>query len=624
MIKKIKFLFFLVIVLISVSAFSIDKKLVERFKNSSAIALYPDSPIYELCKKIELSFDGKNVKKRVIHFYQVLNNTGRDKYGDYKILYNRDKELLKVNEAFTLNSDLTKTPVKKDSINDVNPVFLSGSTLYSNILEKVYSFPTIDPEDGIYIDYEKVKKGDSISGIYYFYSFYPKQEEIFEVKIPKDRELYYKVFGNVKVSQKLLNGKKLYRFSMKEMPELKEEEYLPPMNVLSPHVVFSTKKSWRELRAKDKIKKLTSKVPVSILKKFKGIKGEKLFIKVFRFVKERIKLVNLPFSIQGIYPSSLDKVFETLEGSLVDKAYAFSAILNSLGYKSGVCFSFEDFFKETDIPSEEALSAGYSYIKYGGRTYFFDFSEVGTPIYWISEAYGKKLIVPETGKFINYTPLKKNFAYSKIKIDLRKENRFLYNFSAELSGGFEEDFRSYYYYKDKKEVEKDFEYFSQVISDGSTVKEYKIENLKDFSKSIKVYQKIEGKELFVVQKGAYIVELPNFPYRFSNEPLTLTLNSRNYPLYFKLPHTVLKTYEINFKKEISPLYIPEKIEFKGDGFLFLREFRHEGKKIKVKERVELKKALFNKKEYKTLKEAYEKFNERKSKIVILSFKKEER
>ncbi len=619
MIKKRKFLVFLIIVLISISGFSIDKKLIERFKNSSAIALYPDSPIYELYKKIELSFDGKKIKKRVIHFYQILNNSGRDKYGDYKILYNKDKEVLKVNEAFTLNSDLTKTPVKKDSINDVNPVFLSGSTLYSNILEKVYSFPAIDSEDGMYIDYEKVRKGDYISGVYYFYSFYPKEEEILEIKIPEDKELYYKVFGNVKVEEKLLNGKKLYRFSINDMPELKEEEYLPPMNVLSPYVVFSTKKSWKELNAKDEIKKLTSKVPESILKKFRGVKGEKLFIKVFKFVKDRIKLVNLPLSIQGIYPSPLDKVFEALEGSPVDKAYAFSEILNSLGYKSGVCFSFEDFFKETSIPSEGALSSGFSYIKYKGKTYFFDFSDIGTPIYWISEPYGKKLIVPETGEFINYTPLKKNFADSKIKIDLKKDNRFVYNFSAELSGGFEEDFRSFYYYKDKKEIDKDFEYFSQVISDGSTVKEYKIENLKDFSKSIKVYQKIEGKELFVVQKGAYIVELPNFPYRFSNEPLYLTLKTRNYPLYFKLPHTVLKTYEINFKKKVSPLYIPQKIELRGDGFLFFREFKHRGKKIEVEEKIELKKSLFNKKDYEVLKKAYEKFNERKSKIVILSF-----
>ncbi len=613
--KKIVLTF--LIITFSINVFSIEKFLVERYKNSSAIALYPDSPIYQLYKKIEINFDGKTMRKRVIHMYQILNNTGRDRYSDYKILYNKDKSVLTVNEAITLNTDLSKTPVKKDSINTVNPLFLSGSILYKGIVEKVYSFPTVDPEDAVFIDYTLTTQLNYIEGEHAFSGFFPKEEEVFVIKLPKALKLYYKIKGNVSVKESLEDDKRVYSFSVKDIEKINEIEYLPPLSKLGPAVIFSTFKNWKLTKTIIKSKERND-IPVKFLDEFKKLKGEQLFIELFKYFKEKIKTVNLPLKIQGLSPKPVEKVLSFHEGSIIDKSFAFSSILKSLGYKSDVCLSLNDGFNTKEIPSFSQFKSSYSCVNYKGKIYYFDFSSFGSPAFWIPEYENSLLFSIKKSDFISYSSFIKNESDTKIKINIKK-NKFNLSLNSELSGNFETNFRNNHYYKNKKELNKEFNRISQLISDGSINEGYKIEGLKNFNKRIALYYKVKGDNLFVHQKGAYIVELPSMPHDFTTTGFKLTKKDREYPLYIYLPFKMKTTYTINFNENIKGLYIPEELNLSGVGYSFKRNFKISENIIIVEEILIINKKYFSKEEYKNLKSSYDKFNERKQKTLILSF-----
>ncbi|MCX6830835.1 MAG: DUF3857 domain-containing protein, partial [candidate division Zixibacteria bacterium] len=76
---------------------------------------------------------------------KILQDRGKDQYGHVKRRYNKDSDSMVVIKAVTYLKDGSVLPVEATAINDLTPGDRANAAIYSNIMQKVMSFPGMAP-----------------------------------------------------------------------------------------------------------------------------------------------------------------------------------------------------------------------------------------------------------------------------------------------------------------------------------------------------------------------------------------------------------------------------------------------------------------------------------------------
>ena len=210
--KKIGiFLFFLLLMATWTAGDSEENKWL---KNPPSPSDYPDGKgVLKTEWQIEIR-PGGTVMEKNIRYTTILTPAGREKYSDYRISYNKDTDTLRIVKAVTVKKDLSKMAVEEGAINDVTPPFLAGAQIYSNLLDKVLSYPAVEPGVTLYLDVEKIRsfEGENpyLSDIIYFQSDDPVAELKVTFRVPADTELTYKFIGFEPALEKTGEGSEAY------------------------------------------------------------------------------------------------------------------------------------------------------------------------------------------------------------------------------------------------------------------------------------------------------------------------------------------------------------------------------------------------------------------------------
>ncbi len=542
--KKNILIILLIIVGFSISGFAIEKNFIDRYKKSVAPMIFPDSYIYTLYYSLTLNYLEKEQKmeKKVIDFYQILNRAGRDKYGDYKIRFIKGKDNLKIIEATTLNKSLKLTPVEKKAINTVTPVELQGVSLYADILDKVYSFQDIDPEDALYMKYSKTMKNKNgeIGLTFLFQNDTPAAERILKIKYPSSKTLYYKVKGDKVIG--LINGSK-YKWIEKDIPKLELEEYRPPSFYISSYVMVSNSKDWRakvkELynsfeKASTVDKKISTKT-ANIIKKAKTAE-EKLY-KIYNFITKNIKTISIPLGLVGYKPHKASVVLKKGYGDIRDKATLMLSMLKAAGFKAYPVFVPTDRKPEKELVVMDQFNHILVAVLVNDKKFYLNpAGEYELMGYFRFPENKEVLAIKSDGdnlwEKIKYPENIKNEAHTEILLKLNKDMSFYSKISVSTNGYFDSWVRTTLSLSNKDEKDKFFMSAASSFSEGAKSILYKMINLKNRKKNIKILHKIKGDTLFVKQGKVSILSIPELPYAFSKFPYSLSLKTRKYPIYF--------------------------------------------------------------------------------------------
>lgn len=624
----------LILVLLMVSfQISAQQNIEEFIKNSPSSGKYPDASgaiLYSL-QNFKLDSDGKRVEEN-IWVLKIFNVQGREKFSDFRIPFDKDKERVELIMGRTYKSDLSYVEVEKGAINDVTPPNLSGADIYSNLLHKVVSFPAVEPLKFLVINYKKegLEKEDNIDGIVYFQRDEPILKKELRIEIPKDKDLKYKILNmNLDLKEDLKENSKIYSITVNDSPQIKPEEFMPPENEISSRILFSTYKDWLEAVSPFSKSFFEAINPTEYLEKFTKelIKNEKgrdeKMKKIFNFVAKEIRNVEIDFGYGGYNVHSAEKVLQNRYGDWKDKSALFVSMLKISGIDSfPVLVNEERIPIVKDVPTMKQFDAVLVAIP-DGKDYIFlsPFSDNSHFGYFLE---GKDsdgiLIKPDGTEFVKVNFIKGEGSLSKIEIigEIDKNGNLKGKISLELSGLFDKMARRELKDKTGKELEIFFkESVNRLFEEGKSIS-YHLSNLKDIFEKVSLSQEFSAEKFALFQGNVMLLNIPGTPYSFAGLP-SPRLSKRNYPFRMPDESEISSEIKLTVPKGFEPIYLPEGVDAKKDfgEFYFSVSFDKEKSEIKIKKKFVFTKREVSLEEYEEFKNIIDSFGIAKNRLILL-------
>ena len=216
-----------------------------------AATKYPQAGalILQCDEKIDLTSEGTSIA--TLHYIvKILNERGKEDFSETTIGYDSTDEKVELLYARTIKPDGTVAEVGTRHIRDVSKYM--NFPLYSNARAYIISFPEI--AQGAAIEYKIRIYSNQLINKKDFVLSYPLQSSdpiiaaSFSISLPKDRpphiktlnERYNNFGANLKPTVKTEEGRLIYSWQFKNIPQIIPEPAMPPQSEINPAMLIST------------------------------------------------------------------------------------------------------------------------------------------------------------------------------------------------------------------------------------------------------------------------------------------------------------------------------------------------------------------------------------------------
>ena len=576
-----KFAPWILVLALSVPGMLSGQETVEEIvKSAPARGKYPDSSAVVVRSAQTFTLDN-NGARRDRHFRAlgIFTLTGREKFSDFRIPYDKNKDTIDILMARTYKGDATAVDIEEKAVNDLTPPELAEADLYANILHRVLSFPAVDPGSVLVIDYEKERKGaGNVEGVVLFQFDEPMVKKELKIVIPRDKVLKYKVLGlTAPFEEETEGGQKTYRLIADNLTQIKPEEYMPPLAEIASRVVFSTFPDWEEAARAFSDSFFKAAVPSAEVKTFtedliKGIPGRNERIhRVFSFVVRDVRSVRFAFGEGGFEVNPAETVLKNRYGDWKDKSALLVAMLRAAGVDSHpVLVHSRSIPPEEDVPTLEQFDTVLVAVDCGageGPLFLNPFADDSLFGYF-REGRGSRGLVVKPGA-VGFVPVRclaeaESVLQTEIAAEIGPDGAIKGKVTAEFGGFFDQ--RGRRELKDMTAKELDVFYKESVnkIGEDAEALRNELSDPKDLTRKLKISQEFSAQDFAVFQGPIMLIHLPQVPYAFAEVP-SPSLAARRYA--FRLPGEAEVRSEIVLKVPagFEPLYLPE-------GFSFAKEY----------------------------------------------------
>ncbi|MGC8716425.1 MAG: DUF3857 domain-containing protein [bacterium] len=562
---------------------------------------------------------------------KILNERGRENYGEVFIPYSLLSERVKILRARTIKPDGTE--VEATAINDVS--LAEGYHLYSDAMAKVISMPAI--ENNAIIEYAytidelgRGAIGKNFQDEFYFQDFDPIINARYTVTVPKGMPIYYKMWnGNLNPNISEKDSTISYTWEMSNVPQIIPEDYMPPLGDIAPRLEITTFKSWDDVASwyysianpktqaddaiKAKVTELTKDKP-NLEEKAKAI---------YSFVTNEIRYVGLEFGIGGLMPHQASEVFKYKYGDCKDKA----TLLISM-------------FKEINIPAYYVLvrtrdrgalpvdSPGFQFdhaicaIKFNNKLYFLDGTAEDNRFGYIpSMDQGTKALLIEDGKpllvDIPVDDASINVKARDIKIELAKDGSIKGETKVTLKGFYDTFLRGQWKSASDREIKEALGASLNSLVPNASLDSYKLSNLRNIDEDVWEEYSFHAPGYAQVA-GNTISFLPSIMERLeSSESVAKT--TRTYPITYWSPYTTKDTVTYTLPEGINIMHLPNDISIDKPFGFYSMTFRLEGNILKVERVFQIRSIYISPDNYKEYKDFVETIVSKDRERVVLNF-----
>ncbi len=618
---------------LAVSA-SAQEKLEDIVKSAPARGKYPDSSAVLVRSSQTFTLD-KNGDRKENYFrvLEVFTLTGREKFSDFRIPYDKNEETVDILLARTYKGDGTAIDVEKKAINDLTPPELAEADLYANILHRVLSFSAVDPGSVLAVEYKKKKeKAGNVEGVVLFQFDEPVVHKELKVVIPEDRDLKYKIIGlPAPFEMETADGRKIYRLAAENSAQIKPEEYMPPLAEIASRAVFSTYTDWNAAAGAFSESFFGAAVPSDEVKSFAGNlvkeasgKREKTRA-IFSFVAQKVRSVRFSFGEGGYEVHDAGTVLRNRYGDWKDKSALLVAMLKAVGIDAyPVLVQSRSIPPEEDVPTLAQFDAVLVAVDGdggGGPVFLNSFADDSLFGYFREGRDSRGLAVkPGMVEFVpvRCPPEAESALLTEISGEVGADGAIKGKIVVELSGLFDQRGRQDLKDMTSKELDDFYKESVNKIGEDATVLKCELSDPKDLTQRIKLAQEFSARDFAVFQGPIMLIHLPQVPYAFAEVP-SPSLAKRRYT--FRLPGEaeVRSVIALKVPAGFEPLYLPEGFTFvKGYGeFSFSVSYEKARSSVVIKRTLILKKRDIALDQYDEFKNIMDSFGITKNNLVLL-------
>jgi hypothetical protein len=557
----------------------VDTDVPSLIENAPTVEDYPDASavFLKLQEAADVAEDGSVVVTRN-KLIQVLTLRGRERHSNQSFLFNTDLANLSLIKGVTQRESGRVIEVEPDAINEVTPAFLEDATIYSNVMQKVISFPMVGPgatmELQLREDHKPAPDG-SYSGIEYMGATDPILDASFSIKYPLDSDAptavgYTGSLGSTTIMKTAERGEIMW--SVTNVPALVEEENMPPASWLYPMVIYSSYGTWDQpaaffageffphVQTGGAIAERVAEVTRGASSPAERERA------IFMDVATGVRNVDLSLGLGGYTPNDAMKVLENKYGDTRDKAVLLISMLRAAGvdaYPALVAtFSGARFTQE--VPTLDQFSRVLVAIPNRGAYRYLDPFLDDVSYGYLRWGRGNTALVVRddgAGELVSVPRFRapENHAVRRMTVALDADGNAVVSADCALTGYFDRKARMAMKDATPTEEEKLFEFAANRVTAGATDFSHSHSDMSDLTAPVTISQRIHAGELAVPQGDMMIVHLPPYPHTAASTGVYPNLAERSYAFEFPCEFTSDTEIRLELPEGYEVAWMPEPV-----------------------------------------------------------------
>jgi len=604
-------------------------------KNTPGKAEYPNAGAIILLddETFRVSSDYSAIEE--FHFLvKILNDRGKEKYGEIKLGYDSTYEKLEIEYARTIKPDGTIVSVGAKHIRDVSEY--PEYPLYSNARLRIISMPELT--EGSIIEY-KVRKyinrlinGKEFCENYPIQGFEPYLNEKINLIIPAGYSVNTRSYDPGYVAPGLtfspriekLKGITKYTWEFKNIPEIISEPSMPPYVEITPYLAISSINKWQEIYnwwkvlVTDKLKSDRAiEEKTRELIEGKNIQEEKARA-IYNWVASKIRYVGVEYGEAGFEPHRAAEIFKNKYGDCKDQVMLLVSMLRYAGISAypvliGTKGSYPLDEKFPSLIFDHAICLA----KIGERSIFLDPTAETTSFGDLPDGdQGRNVFVfYENGWKIGKTPLFKpphTRALISMTIDIHEDETISGTRKICTFGEYDQGERYWLKYTKPVLIKETLKSVINNLSPGGRLLNYKISDVENLDRPIEIEMEFEGPK-FLTRAGEdrLVPQLGGFSASL------VSRDKRNYPIDLRTLNEFDVAVRIKLPEDFTVKYLPPPVVKDTPWFTYLNKYSFSQGIISFKESLIHKRVLISPEEYVEYKKICEALARQTEKQVVL-------
>ncbi len=555
---------------------------------------YPDADIlYLLDEGIEEVFNDGRCKFTAHMVFRIVSERGKDD-ANCEIGYNSRTETVSLLYARTITPEGKIIPLKKNAIKTVTPY--SRFPSYSDYKKFTFSMPGASV--GCVIDYKyQIEKKPTIEGKFtsshFFQTYNPILLSRYKIITPEDIDLKYLLLNplkDIKRSPVVTNqgGKKSYLWEYRDIPQILDENYMPPIDEIAFNILVTTMDSWeeffswwrKEIEGKTRPDKVIKEKVADLTKDLSNTK-EKIEA-IFDYVKREIRYVSIDMGKSGYEPASAQEVFENKYGDCKDQSTLLISMLKEAGIPAYYVLiptnDVGDLIKDFPYPFQfnHCIMAvenekGYRFLDPTAEYYRFAFLPD-------SDQNRGILIFKDSENTFERTPLSEpeyNAFVTQQQIEIKTDGAIEGEVKVFSSGSKEASLRSFFIDYSPIVVKEVLEEFVDEIATGARLLQHTYTDPLDFKKKFIEYINYYAPDYCKKAGDILIFQVPMVKKSCDGTGK----EERRYPLLYHSKSYKKDKVEFNIPEGYEVYHLPEPIEIKTPYFEYHSSYKKEGEKV---------------------------------------------
>jgi transglutaminase-like putative cysteine protease len=550
---------------------------VEAYPEAAALILFSD-------ETMTLTDDSRLVSE--VHMViKILNDRGKEAYGEVSMGYDATYEKLDVAFARTIAPDGRVITVGDKNIRDVS-VYLNFP-LYSNARARIISMPEVAA--GSVIEYKatitqsKLPNKKDFDAVYWLQADDPILWQRCTLSVPKDKPLKSKivngafnVYGyDMAPKVKAVNNRLEYTLEFKNVPQIIPEAAMPPETQINPYVLLSTFKSWEDVASwwrglvTDKMTPDAAiRAKVAELVNGKTTPEQKIRA-IYNFCAQEIRYVAVEYGDAGYEPHNAAEIFANKYGDCKDKAVLLVTMLSAAGVEAyPVLISTWDSLQTQDDRPTLLFNHAIAAVRLNGAPVFMDPTAATVSFGDLPVDDQDRLTLvffPDRAELVmtpSFGPSRNSMA-THMKISVAKDGSVKGERRVQTQGSYQQAQRAWLKFTMPALIEQGLKQKVRALADNAVLEHYDITGVDDLDAPVSLSYRFSA-PLYFIEAGP--IRILN---RFGSiDTSTVSRETRRYPITWSGLASETDVIEIEFPRSFKVKYIPPPVTAETPWFYF--------------------------------------------------------
>jgi cellulose synthase operon protein C len=610
-----------------------DPAIIKLLQDSPGEAEYPQAGAIILSADEKIEITPENTEISESHYIiKILNERGRN-YAEVDIDYDSTYEKAEFLSARTIKPSGEVVNVGTKHIRDVSRYM--DFPLYSNARALIVSMPEVI--DGSIIEYRvRVVRNKLIADKEFNLAYTLQEDEpLLSAKlvltVPQGREVNSLVL-NQKFNSFAANleprisaeGKsKIFRWEFKDIPQIIPEPMMPPTSEITPAFILSSFKSWENIYrwwwdlAKDKID-INPEMKAKVKELVSGKDtAEAKTRAVYNWCIRNIRYVGIEYGQAGYEPHRATEIFANKYGDCKDQAILLISLLKESGIEAyPVLIGTKGTFKLEEKLPAMMFNHCIAATKLGQELVFMDPTGETVPFGDLPSAdQDRKVLVffKDHAEIVSTPdfPAEHNRLVKKTTIRINPDETIEAEREVATFGYYDQ--RQHYKFKYTRPIliEESLKEAVHQIVPGGKLLEYKIANIEDMDRPVKLFYKLSGPNYLIRAGRARVVS------GGSIDTSLVARDRRDYDIDFGALDVEESFTTIELPKNLTLKFLPESLTNKTKWSEIINDYSFKDNKIILSSKNIMLKKTVAKEDYREFKAALEDLAEKTKQCIIL-------